>query len=77
MDIEKMGWYAMGVLGVFSLMIIGILGYSLIGMRSASMDSTTNHVQNLTKNLTYTVDLEISRGRQQLISVGIPLSRLW
>lgn len=70
MDIEKMGWYAMGVLGVFSLMIIGILGYSLIGMRSASMDSTTNHVQNLTKNLTYTVDLEISRGRQQLISVG-------
>lgn len=70
MDMEKMGRYAVLALVIFSLIILGVLGYSLIGMRYASIDATTNYVQSLTKKLTDMVDLEISRGRQQLISVG-------
>lgn len=58
------------VLIIFSLVVLGVLGSSLIGMRYASVNATTKYVQNLTEQLTSMIDLEISRGRQQLISVG-------
>ncbi|MBS6195077.1 MAG: EAL domain-containing protein [Clostridiales bacterium] len=70
MDIEKMSRHAVRVLIVFSVVIMGVLGYSLVGMWYASADSTTNYVQSMTKKLTDMVDLEIRRGRQQVISVG-------
>lgn len=58
------------ILVIFSLVVLGVLGISLVGMRYASVNATTTYVQNLTEQLTSMVDLEIDRGRQQLISVG-------
>lgn len=69
-NMEKMRRGAIFALVVFSLIILAALGYSLVGIRQTSISETTNYVQNLTKQLTNTVDLEISGRRVQLVSVG-------
>lgn len=58
------------LLTAFSLAILAVLGYALAEMQRASTDTTMNYVQNLTKQLTDMVDLEIGSGRIQLSSIG-------
>lgn len=67
---RELGRLFIVILTAFSLLVLVALGYSLVEMQWASTKTTTNYVLNLTQQLTNMVDLEISCGRQQLISIG-------
>ena len=69
-DMQEMSGLFIFILIVFSLIVLSLLGYSLIRMHRMSINTTTNYVLNLSQQLTNMVDLEIGRGRQQLISIG-------
>lgn len=67
---RELSRYAIIVLVVFALIITAVLGYSLVEMQRTSKENTTHYVQDLTKQLTKMIDLEIGHRRQQLVSVG-------